>query len=82
MDFAWGWSLIGAGVGAYLGGYPRTRGENLATHRDVELLKEIVAGVTTTTEQIKTEIADAAWNRQKASGTETRGSVRGCGDSY
>jgi hypothetical protein len=65
MDFAWVWSLIGAGVGAYFGGYLKKKGENLATHEDIEKLKEQVAAVTTTTEQIKTEISDAAWSRQK-----------------
>jgi len=34
------------------------------THR-IALLTEKVLAVTTTTEQIKTEISDAAWNRQK-----------------
>jgi hypothetical protein len=57
--------VAGAWVGPYLGGYSRKKGENLATHEDIEKLREQVAAVTTTTEQIKTEISDAAWNRQK-----------------
>jgi hypothetical protein len=65
MDFAWLWALIGAGVGAYFGGYLKTKGKNLATREDIKELKEQVAMVTRTTEEIKTEIADAAWNRKR-----------------
>jgi len=65
MDFAWVVPLVSAGVGAFFGGYLKTKGENFATHEDIDKLKDQVAAVTTTTEQIKTEISDAAWNRQK-----------------
>lgn len=58
--------VIRRGVaGAYFGGYLRKKGENLATHEDIRKLTDQVAAVTTTTEQIKTEISDAAWNRQR-----------------
>jgi hypothetical protein len=43
----------------------KTKGENLATHEDIDKLVDQVKVVTATTEQIKTEISDAAWNRQK-----------------
>jgi len=56
--------LVTAGVGAYFGSYLKTRGENRAMHKDIDVLKEKIEVVTTTTEQIKTEISDAAWNRQ------------------
>jgi hypothetical protein len=72
MDIAWvlplitvALSFIGAGAGAYLGGYLRAKGENLATHEDIDWLKEKVSAVTETTKKIETEISDAAWNRQK-----------------
>jgi hypothetical protein len=58
-------SFIVAGVGAYLGAYLKKKGENLATREDIKELKEQVAMVTRTTEEIKTEISDAAWNRQR-----------------
>ncbi len=58
-------SFMDAGVGAYFGGYLKTKGENLATHEDIEKLKDQMEVVTRTTEEIKTEISDAAWNRQK-----------------
>jgi hypothetical protein len=58
-------SFVGGLAGAYFGGYLKKKGENLATHEDIAMLKEKVATVTTTTEQIKAEISDALWNRQK-----------------
>jgi hypothetical protein len=72
MDIAWVVPLISASLtfvgglaGAYLGSYLKKKGENLATHEDIALLKEQVSAVTMTTEQIKTEISEAAWNRQR-----------------
>ena len=72
MNFACALSIIGAALsfagglaGAYFGGYLPKKGENLATHQDIRKLTGQVAAVTTTTEEIKTEISDAAWNRQK-----------------
>lgn len=56
---------FGAWVGPYLGGYSRTKGENLAMHEDIRKLTDKVTAVTTATEQIKTEISHVAWNRQK-----------------
>ena len=45
--------------------YMTKKGENLATHEDIEKLNDQVKVVTRTTEEIKAEISDAAWNRQK-----------------
>jgi hypothetical protein len=55
----------GAWVGPYLGGYARKMSEIHAMHDGIDKLTKQVAAVTTTTEQIKAEISDAAWNRQK-----------------
>jgi hypothetical protein len=55
----------GAWAGPYLGGYARKKGENLATHEDIGKVTKQVAAVTTTTEQIKTEISDESWGRQR-----------------
>jgi hypothetical protein len=38
MDLAWVVPLVSAGVGAYFGGYLKTKGENLATHEDIDKL--------------------------------------------
>jgi hypothetical protein len=35
-----GWSFLCAGVGAYIGSYLKKKGENLATHEDLNLLVE------------------------------------------
>lgn len=57
--------LFSAGAGAYLGAYLRKKGENLATHEDIERLLDQVRKVTTTTEQIKAEISSDVWDRQR-----------------
>jgi len=50
-------SLIGGGLGAYLGAYLREKGKNLATREDVDRLVHA-------TEQIKAEIAGGLWVEQ------------------
>ena len=43
MDFSWALALVPflfAGAGAYLRGYLRKKGENLATHEDIGKLKQ------------------------------------------
>jgi hypothetical protein len=54
-------SLIGGAFGAYL----KRRGENLATHADLDKLIEQMSAVTETTENIKAAISDDVWDRQK-----------------
>jgi hypothetical protein len=54
-------SLIGGLFGAYL----KRRGENLATHADLDKLIEQMSAVTETTENIKAAISDDVWDRQK-----------------
>jgi len=58
------WAVM-AGWAIYLSGYLKTKGENLATHEDIEKLKEQVRVITTTTKEIETKISDEAWSRQK-----------------
>lgn len=61
------WSLavlIGAFLG-YLTGYMKKKGENLATHEDINKLVDQVHVVTTTTKQIEAQISGDLWDRQK-----------------
>jgi len=57
--------FIAAAAGAYLGAYLRKKGENLATHEDIEKLDDQVRVVTTTAREIEAKISDELWNRQK-----------------
>ena len=57
--------FIAAAAGAYLGAYLRKKGENLATHEDIEKLDDQVRVVTTTAKEIEAKISDELWNRQK-----------------
>jgi len=57
--------FISAGLGAYFGGYLKKKGENLATHEDVEKVKTDVRIITTTTKEIEAKISNAVWDRQK-----------------
>jgi hypothetical protein len=58
-------SLICAGIGSYLGSYLKKKGENLATHEDLDKLVEQVAAVTQATKSIEAAISDDVWDRQK-----------------
>lgn len=63
---AWGiTTLVGAFVGSYLGGYLRKKGENLATHEDVNKLVNQMAAVTQATKAIEAKISSDVWDRQK-----------------
>ncbi|MGA3373709.1 MAG: hypothetical protein ABSC48_18325 [Terracidiphilus sp.] len=57
--------LIFAGIGSYLGSYLKKKGENLATHEDLDKLVEQVAAVTQATKSIEAAISDDLWNKQK-----------------
>jgi uncharacterized Tic20 family protein len=63
---AWGLTtLVAAFVGSYLGGYLRKKGENHATHEDIDKLIAQVAAVTTTTKEIEAKISNDVWERQR-----------------
>jgi hypothetical protein len=57
--------FISAGAGAYLGSYLKRKGENLATHEDIDKLVDQVRAVTTTTKEIEATISGDLWDRQK-----------------
>jgi len=58
-------AFLSAWTGAYLGGYFKKKGENLATHEDIEKLKDQVTVITTTTKEIEAKISNEVWDRQK-----------------
>jgi hypothetical protein len=58
-------TAVVAGAGAYLGSYLKKKGENLATHEDVDKLVAQVAAVTETTKQIESKISHDVWERQR-----------------
>jgi hypothetical protein len=58
-------SFVASLVGAYLGAYLKKKGENLATHEDIDKLVSQVAAVTSTTKEIEARISKEVWDRQK-----------------
>jgi hypothetical protein len=50
-------TFLSGGTGAYLGSYLKKKGENLATHEDINKLVDQVSAVTTATKQIETKIS-------------------------
>ncbi len=58
-------TLVASGIGSYVGAYLRKKGENLATHEDVNKLQQQVAAVTTVTKKIEATIADTIWRRER-----------------
>jgi hypothetical protein len=62
---AGGLSLVGGWAGAYFGSYLKKKGENLATHEDIDKLVDQVRVVTQTTKEIEAKISDEVWDRQK-----------------
>ncbi len=63
---AWGLTtLIAAFVGSFLAGYLRKKGENLATHEDINKLVTQVAAVTEATQSIEARISNEVWERQR-----------------
>jgi hypothetical protein len=57
--------LFGVFITYYLGGYSKKKGENLATHEDIDKLVDQVSAVTATAKEIEAKISDEMWNRQK-----------------
>jgi hypothetical protein len=58
-------TLLGSFGGSYLGAYFKKKGENLATHEDIDKLVAQVSVVTQTTKEIEAKISDEVWDRQR-----------------
>jgi hypothetical protein len=58
-------TLVSSGAGSFLGAYLKKKGENLATHEDIDDLVDQVRAVTTTTKEIEAKISNDVWDRQK-----------------
>lgn len=52
-------------MGAYFGAYFKKKGENFATHEDIEKLLDQVRAVTQTTKEIEAKISSDLWDKQK-----------------
>lgn len=54
-----------AGAGGFLLSYLRKKGENLATHEDINKVLADLRAVTTTTKEIEAKISGDLWDQQK-----------------
>jgi hypothetical protein len=63
VSFVFG--AAGGGAGAYFGSYPRRKGENVATHEDINKPVGQVAAVTKATKENEAKISTEVWDRQK-----------------
>jgi hypothetical protein len=61
----WGLGILVTGLGGFLAGYLKKKGENLAQKENLENLIKEVHAVTTTTKKIEAEISSGVWDRQK-----------------
>jgi hypothetical protein len=61
----WGLGILVTGLGGFLAGYLKKKGENLARKEDLDDLIKEVRAVTTTTKKIEAEISSGVWDRQK-----------------
>lgn len=52
-------------IGSYLGAYLKKKGENLATHEDIDKLVKQVSTLTKVTKDIEAKISNEVWDRQK-----------------
>jgi len=57
--------FLGAVLRPYLSGYATKKGENLATHEDIDKLVDQIKAVTEATKKIEAEISSGVWNKQK-----------------
>jgi hypothetical protein len=57
--------LLGVVLKPYLRGYSAKKGENLATHEDIDKLVDQVSAVTQTAKEIESKISGELWNKQK-----------------
>jgi hypothetical protein len=56
---------LSAGAGAFIGSYLKKKGENLATHEDINKLVDQVKSVTQATKEIEAKISGELWDRQR-----------------
>jgi len=54
-----------AGAGGFFGSYLNRKGENLATHEDIDKLVDQVSAVTKATKEIEAKISSDVWDKQK-----------------
>ncbi len=57
--------LLGVVFRPYFTGYATKKGENLATHEDIDKLVDQVKAVTEATKKIEVEISSGVWDKQK-----------------
>lgn len=57
--------LVSAGAGVYLGTYLKKKGENFATHEDIDRLVDQVGAATRATKEIESKISSELWDRKK-----------------
>ncbi len=70
MQNVLGWTVAALAVVValfvgYFRGYLTQKGQDLATHEDIEKLLDQVRAVTTATKQIEASISNEDWDRQK-----------------
>jgi hypothetical protein len=58
-------SLVGSGFGAFFGAYLKKKGENLATHEDIDKVVLQMSAVTQATKDIEAKISNDVWDRQR-----------------
>jgi hypothetical protein len=58
-------TIVALFIGGFLKPYLSKKGENLATKEDIRDIVEQMKLITRAAEEIKTELSDAAWDRQK-----------------
>ena len=61
----WAVTAIIAGAGAYFGAYLKKKGENLATHEDLNRLVKQMEATTEAAKRIEARISNEVWDRQK-----------------
>ena len=58
-------SLIGGWFGGFFGAYMKKKGENLATHEDINKVVDQVKAVTQATKTIENKLSGELWDKQK-----------------
>jgi hypothetical protein len=58
-------TVVGSFAGAYLNSYVKTKGTNLATHEDIEMVLQDLRASTRATKEVENEFLKSLWDRQK-----------------